>query len=798
MMNVIRTIVMFFLVINFLVAQQTSHSLATVENNSSKDISETYSLVEIKSTSGIAKILQRLDCDHFTSDNGAISIALSNSDLEILDKEKIEYRILIPDLTRFYSERAEKDFEIMRKNPNLFSSKDVKNFSLGSVGGFMNLQELENSLRKMISLYSSLVSPLQSIGISQQSRPLWAVRISAKPEYDKSVPRVLMTAMHHAREPLGMMSLVYTMWWLLENYGKDFEATYILNNYSIYFLPMINPDGYQKNITDAPNGGGNWRRNVVSGNRLINSVDLNRNYGTQEYWDSPVGGSSETPGNDTYRGVAPFSEPETKAVRDYCLGKKFKIILNYHSYSNVLIEPFDWEYKFPEEDTNYYNIVSPILAGTLGYAVGGANITAGYTARGVADDWMYSFANGNGKTITWTPEAGSADDGFWASPIRIEPLCRTHNNLNTKFIMLAGAYPTVVEKNILFENDEKYLILKVMNIGREQMHSEAEIYIKDLPNVLRIPDLEPLQSYNLKIKLPNKPDDNFSPNTNFKLSINYNNYNFNHEFTLTTEPFETLFYDNFETDLRNWYLADWDLETVNGRGQVVSDSPYKKYTESSTRNILEMRQAVSLQDMIAAELRFDANYQVQAREHIGILQIKTNLDSTWKNLECEELQISTIDTTNKRFYFLGTSHNWRNYRVDLSKYAGQKVFIRFFLLTPRSIYGNVFNGILLDNFAILGVKDKVKSVAQGSLNNDFNKIVIVPQPINDVLNILQTPANKTLQVSITNAISQEVFKNIYSNVGQIKIGTSFLQSGIYWLKINDGQNLFAKKIIIER
>jgi hypothetical protein len=33
--------------------------------------------------------------------------------------------------------------------------------------------------------------------------------------------KYLYTALHHAREPQGMMTVIYYMWWLLENYGKD-------------------------------------------------------------------------------------------------------------------------------------------------------------------------------------------------------------------------------------------------------------------------------------------------------------------------------------------------------------------------------------------------------------------------------------------------------------------------------------------------------------------------------------------------------------------------------------------------
>ena len=44
-------------------------------------------------------------------------------------------------------------------------------------------------------------------------------------------------------------------------------------------------------------------------------VDLNRNYGFRFGFDDK--GSSPDPCSEYYRGSAPFSEPETKAIRDF-------------------------------------------------------------------------------------------------------------------------------------------------------------------------------------------------------------------------------------------------------------------------------------------------------------------------------------------------------------------------------------------------------------------------------------------------------------------------------------------------
>ena len=67
-------------------------------------------------------------------------------------------------------------------------------------------------------------------------------------------------------------------------------------------------------------------------------VDLNRNYGYE--WGFDDDGSSPFTENQTYRGPAPFSEPETNAIREFCNGHEFQIALNNHSFGNLLIYPF--------------------------------------------------------------------------------------------------------------------------------------------------------------------------------------------------------------------------------------------------------------------------------------------------------------------------------------------------------------------------------------------------------------------------------------------------------------------------
>ncbi|TPW19078.1 MAG: cpt [Elusimicrobia bacterium] len=66
-------------------------------------------------------------------------------------------------------------------------------------------------------------------------------------------------------------------------------------------------------------------------------VDLNRNY------DFRFGGegASDSPGSDTYHGPSAFSEPESRAVRDFVNAlPNLKMMVSYHTFSELILYPW--------------------------------------------------------------------------------------------------------------------------------------------------------------------------------------------------------------------------------------------------------------------------------------------------------------------------------------------------------------------------------------------------------------------------------------------------------------------------
>jgi len=73
--------------------------------------------------------------------------------------------------------------------------------------------------------------------------------------------------------------------------------------------------------------------------------DLNRNYSYE--WGGL--GTSDSSGQ-TYPGTAGFSEPETQAIKWFCEEHEFVIALNNHTYSQLLLYPFGFDYDQPTPD----------------------------------------------------------------------------------------------------------------------------------------------------------------------------------------------------------------------------------------------------------------------------------------------------------------------------------------------------------------------------------------------------------------------------------------------------------------
>ena len=228
------------------------------------------------------------------------------------------------------------------------------------MGGYFTYQEVLDELDQMKALYPNLITtkanisnfltqgqPDNSVTPSIGGNGIKWVKISDNPDASESEPQILYTAIHHAREPMSLHQLIFYMWYLLENYETDPEIQSIVDNTELYFVPVVNPDGYLYNEKTNPNGGGFWRKNRRNNGNGTFGVDNNRNY---EYFiDGNSGngmwggeGSSGNPDSQVYRGSAPFSEVENQAMKWFVEQHNFIMAFNNHSYGELLLRPYGY------------------------------------------------------------------------------------------------------------------------------------------------------------------------------------------------------------------------------------------------------------------------------------------------------------------------------------------------------------------------------------------------------------------------------------------------------------------------
>ncbi|CAG5004950.1 unnamed protein product [Parnassius apollo] len=141
-------------------------------------------------------------------------------------------------------------------------------------------------------------------------------------------PRVIIEGGIHAREWISPAFVTYMMQQIVHSpSSNNSELKKIAQAYEWYFVPILNPDGYEITHTSDRL----WRKNS-------RGVDLNRNF---EIEFGSIGVSSNKL-DETYCGENAFSERESSAMASYVRSKsdRLEYYLAFHSYGQCMIIPY--------------------------------------------------------------------------------------------------------------------------------------------------------------------------------------------------------------------------------------------------------------------------------------------------------------------------------------------------------------------------------------------------------------------------------------------------------------------------
>lgn len=343
------------------------------------------------------------------------------------------------------------------------------------MGGYHTYEETGHFLDSMHTEYPAITTDSVTIGYSLENRSIWAFKISDNPEVDEDEPEMLYTGLHHAREPMTIEVLLYYITHLLENYGVDPEVTDLVNNNELWFVPVLNPDGYEYNRQTYPDGGGMWRKNRRDNGDGTFGVDLNRNYGFK--WGYDDIGSSPVTNSQTYRGSAPFSEPEIQVVRDFVLAHDFVACINYHSVAELFLLPWGYEYSQPTDFLTDWTFGDSAAFYTGYTAVPGWAL---YPTNGGATDWHRGEQTLKTKVFGYTCELGRYS--FWPPPELIGPICVENLQANLFYARMANRLHDHSIRYI--ETDPNFYLIDTLIAEDSTLTMSLRIYNHDTSSVM--------------------------------------------------------------------------------------------------------------------------------------------------------------------------------------------------------------------------------------------------------------------------------------------------------------------------
>lgn len=651
--------------------------------------------------------------DHGIRKEGSFFISdFSSAERAIMDQYEFDYDVLIEDVEQYYIDilnHPEKQESVL-KNASCASTSGSgsiyanpttpTNFNLGTMGGYLKYNEMLAELDAMVQQYPNLITakaPISSF-VTFENRPIYHVKISDNPNVNETEPKVLYTAIHHAREPMSLMETIFFMWYVLENYGTNEEITYLVNETQLFFVPCINPDGYVYNETTNPNGGGMWRKNRRNNGGGVYGVDLNRNYG---YGWGTTGTSTNT-SNDTYCGTAPYSEPEVQAMRWLVQNHHFVTAFNAHTYAEDILFPIGTTVAEFADHHDYFQAETNHMVEFNGYSA--IKSSALYPASGDSDDYMYKMDIGVGVKDTifvHTPEVGTA---FWQPSAEIIPTCQEMVFPNLILAHIARNY--VVVKDIdpmnisTLSGDFNH---SANRLGR--MSGPVTVSIQPLLNIASVGS--PIM-YNMNLMQTQAGAISYTlnPAIQFGDQIKYIIKTDNGLWVKCDTIIKTFGAYNLQVTENasvssNW-TGNWNTTTSTfvSSPRCFTDSPSGNYVNNANTTYSYVP-TIDLSNAYAAKISFYAKWNIEADYDYVQFQVSTDGGSTWTG-QCGNYTNAgtsangSVQPNNQPVYD-GIMTNWVLEEINLSDYLGQVIKVRFQL---RSDNATRKDGFYFDDFSI--------------------------------------------------------------------------------------------------
>jgi hypothetical protein len=312
---------------------------------------------------------------------------------------------------------------------------------------YRHLADYEAEMKALAAAHPGLVKLITLPHRSLEGRPVLGLEIARDVNVDRGQPAFVQLGVHHAREWPSAEHVLEWAYDLVDGYGRDTEITRLVDATRNILVPIVNVDGFNLSrewpvdvgtllagvdlppqingispigdplytaalvgdagLSPAPGTGFTYKRRncrIHDGqapapgecgslaNRRL-GTDPNRNYGG--FWGGDGAGFDVE--DDTYRGSAPFSEPEVQNVRELVSANQVTTLITNHTFSNLVLRPPGIRAAGVTPDEALYKTLGDAMAAKNGYvSQHGYDL---YDTSGSTEDWSYYATGGLGFTF---------------------------------------------------------------------------------------------------------------------------------------------------------------------------------------------------------------------------------------------------------------------------------------------------------------------------------------------------------------------------------------------------------------
>ena len=349
-----------------------------------------------------------LDVTEAATDTTVDTVVYGTADTDALKANGFTYSVKIPNMADYLAK--------VKADDEAYAKKTARSDLPSGRTGYRRLAdydfEMKDLARRNPSLVKTFLLPHRTI----EGRDVGGIEIAPNVSYtDDGRPIFLNVGVHHAREwPSGEHSIEWA-YDLVQGYGHDARTTGLMKQVRNIVVPIVNPDGFsvsreaqplgdfstfdyemkRKNCNPADANTEELRSGLCPQNPAgaTRGTDLNRNYAG--FWGGP--GASTNWRSETYRGSAPFSEPESQNLRELIAGRQVTNVVTNHTYSNLVLRPPGVLATGQPVDEPAMVSIGAQMASHNGYAnIRGWQL---YDTTGSLEDWSYWGTGGFAYTF---------------------------------------------------------------------------------------------------------------------------------------------------------------------------------------------------------------------------------------------------------------------------------------------------------------------------------------------------------------------------------------------------------------